>query len=186
MAKDLFLRTKLGDFFIIVLLIWFIIIRKKLSLFSYHFSFYNWTKSIENNIYFYLDWFHWNRTRYQIKYRQLYMYWIYAKKTGDSGPWPLAEGYNIQWMPNHCKFQLHTLKNKKQTPLRLWPLTCDFELTSRSKNVIRCRLLYCTLVPGMMSVSVIVWEILSIAINSFLWPLTFAWDNQRLSRPFSL
>ena len=50
--------------------------------------------------------------------------------------------------------------------------------------VIRCRLLYCTLVPGMMSVSVIVCDICTLV--HFLWPLTFACDLQLTSRSISL
>ena len=56
---------------------------------------------------------------------------------------------------------------RTQTPPRLWPLTlsCDLDLESRSKKL--CRLLYCTLVPGMMSVSV---------IDRELWPLAHFYD----------
>ena len=53
--------------------------------------------------------------------------------------------------------------------LELWPW-----LMVKNAYVIRCRLLYCTLVPGMMYVSVKVCEIWP--QFNFLFPLTFACD----------
>ena len=63
---------------------------------------------------------------------------------------------------------------RTQTPPSLWPLTlmCDLDLKVKVKNAydIRCRLLYCTLVLGMMSVSVIVYEIWPLVHFCDLWP----------------
>ena len=50
--------------------------------------------------------------------------------------------------------------------------------------VIRCRLLYCALVSGMMSVNVKVCEIWK--STHFLWPLTFTYDLQLMSRSLSI
>ena len=66
---------------------------------------------------------------------------------------------------------------RTQTPPRLWSLTlcCDLDLKSRSKRFTRCRLLYCTLVPGIMSVSVIACDIWPLVHFCYLWslPVTF-------------
>ena len=50
----------------------------------------------------------------------------------------------------------------------LWPWVVT--LTLCQDYVIRCRLLYCSLVPGMMSVSVIVCEIWPLVYFHDLWP----------------
>ena len=94
----------------------------------------------------------------------------------------------------HCLYEYSDLQimminqtrsiQRTQTPPRLWPLTLsfDFDLKVKVKNayVIRCRLLYCTLVPGMMSMSVLVCEIWPLV--HVLWPLTFACVLHRPSR----
>ena len=63
-----------------------------------------------------------------------------------------------------------------QTPSCLWRLTlsCDLDLKPRSKRLISiniCRLLYCTLVPGVMSGSLLVCEIWPLVHFCDLWPL---------------
>ena len=60
----------------------------------------------------------------------------------------------------------------------LWPY-----VKVKNVNVIKCCLLYCTLVPGLMTVSIILCEI--IPLVHFLWHLTFTCDLHRLSRPLS-
>ena len=76
---------------------------------------------------------------------------------------------------------------RTQTPPGL--VTFDLDLLSsplgkvKKASVIRCRLLYCTLVQGMMSVSVIVCEIWPLL--HFWLPLTFAYDLHRPSNSLS-
>ena len=65
--------------------------------------------------------------------------------------------------------------------LELWPWTY-FKVGKA--YIIRCRLLYCAMVLGMMSVNVIVCEIWPLI--HFLWHLTFTCDFHLMSRSLSL
>ena len=105
----------------------------------------------------------------------------------------MLHSYWLSSQSEPCKSRVCTsMKMKKitrsiqrtQTPPRLWPLTlnCDLDLKSRSKRLV-IRLLYRTLVPSMMSVSVIVCEIWPLV--HFIWPLNFACDLHRPSRSLS-
>ena len=65
---------------------------------------------------------------------------------------------------------------RTQTPPRLWPLTMHVVwpwpfVKVEKADVIRCRLLCCTLVPGMMSIGLILYEISPFVY--FMWSLTF-------------
>ena len=51
--------------------------------------------------------------------------------------------------------------------LVVWP--CPFVKVKKA-DVIRCRLLYCTLVPGMMSMGLILYEISPVFILCDIWP----------------
>ena len=74
---------------------------------------------------------------------------------------------------------------RTQAPPRLWPWRVTLTwLQGQKAYVIRCRLLYYALVPGTMSMNVIVCEILLLIY--FLWPLTFTCDLQLMSRSLSL
>ena len=53
----------------------------------------------------------------------------------------------------------------------------------KKANVIRCLLLYFTLVPGMRSTGLLLYEISPFVY--FIWPLTFTCDLHRLSRSLS-
>ena len=66
--------------------------------------------------------------------------------------------------------------------LDVWPWPY-FNFKVKKAYVIRCRLLYCALVPGTMSLNVIVCEIWPLV--HFLLPLTFACDLHRPSRSLS-
>ena len=64
---------------------------------------------------------------------------------------------------------------------------CDVPLTFRQgqkADVIRCHLSYCTLVPGMMSMGLLLYEILPFVYS--MLPLTFTCDLHRLSGSLSL
>ena len=71
-----------------------------------------------------------------------------------------------------------------------WSVTLDLDVwpwsyfKAKKAYVIRCRLLYCALVPGMMSMGLILYEISSLVY--FMWHLTFTYDLQLLSRSFAL
>ena len=98
--------------------------------------------------------------------------------------WTLLKTYLLQI----ANFKTRSIQ-KTQTPPRLWPLTLcrDLDLSSRSRMLmlfITCRLLYCTLVPGMMSVGLILYEISPLVY--FMWHLTFTCDLQPLSRSLDL
>ena len=54
----------------------------------------------------------------------------------------------------------------------------------KKADVIICHFLYCTLVPGMMSMGLIFYEISPFVY--FMWPLTFTCDLQLLSRSLAL
>ena len=77
---------------------------------------------------------------------------------------------------------------RTQTPQILWHLTlwCDLDLSSRSRKLMSYDvvLLYCTLVPGMMSMGLMFYKISPIAY--FMWPLAFICDLQLLSRSLTL
>ena len=75
---------------------------------------------------------------------------------------------------------------RMQTPPHLWPygVTLSFCQGQESWSVIRCRLLYCTLEPGMMSMGLILYK-RSLFVYS-KWPLTFICDLQLLSRSLTL
>ena len=62
-----------------------------------------------------------------------------------------------------------------QIPPCLWLLTLMCQEVKRA-YVIRFRLLYCILVPGMMSVGVIVYEIRQLFILWDLWPLALTFN----------
>ena len=53
----------------------------------------------------------------------------------------------------------------------------------KKADVIRCRLLYCTLLPGIMSMDLLLCEISPFVYS--MWPLTFTCDLHRLSRSLS-
>ena len=54
----------------------------------------------------------------------------------------------------------------------------------KKADVIRCHLLYCTLVPGMMSMGLILYEISQFVY--LMWHLTFTCDLQLLSRSLAI
>ena len=62
--------------------------------------------------------------------------------------------------------------------LEVWPY-----VKVKQANVIKRRLLYCTLVPDLMSVGVILFKLWPLV--HFLWPLTFACDLHHPSRSLS-
>ena len=67
----------------------------------------------------------------------------------------------------------------------LWPwgVTLTFHKIKKA-DVIRCRFLYCTLEPGMMSMDIMFYDI-SLFVY-FMWPLTFTSDLQLLSRSLAV
>ena len=74
---------------------------------------------------------------------------------------------------------------RTQTPPLLWPWRVTLTLLQGQETyVIRCRLLYCALVPGIKSMNVIVCEIWPFI--HFVRPLTFTCDLQFISWSLSL
>ena len=78
---------------------------------------------------------------------------------------------------------------RTQTPPRLWPLTlsCDLDLKSRSKKLMSWESLIVLYLGTTTRYDVCECNKLQDnTISSFLWPLTFICDLQRLSRSLSL
>ena len=111
-------------------------------------------------------------------------------------PWILMRPAMAETASCDCQFNsLLTTENEKKDKkhsenadtsmsvtfdLYVWPWPY-FKV--KNTYVIRCRFLYCTLVPGMVSMNIIANEIWSLI--HFLWPLTFTCDLQLMSRSLS-
>ena len=86
----------------------------------------------------------------------------------------------LKMILNRLKLKTRSIQ-RTPTPPRLWPLTltCDIDLTLRSRKlIIRCRLLYCAMVPGNDVCECNSFR--DMTINSFfvtfdlqLWPLAY-------------
>ena len=109
--------------------------------------------------------------------------------TDNSGVFSTSSQVSEIYLISIWRTRIHNDNLKKsiqrtQTPsplsFNLWPW--DMTLVKKV-YVIRCRLLYFTLIPCKMSLSVIVCEIWPFL--HFLWPRTFACDLHRPSRSLS-
>ena len=146
-----------------------------------------WRKSLFENIV--------NLTS-QIKLRKKKSEYIMCCVLSNPGTLRLGEGYTLLTeytlsTPGCLADTLASYETRSskrtQTPPRLcfdllvwpWPV-----VKVKKTDVIRCRFLYCTLVPGMMSMGLMFYEISPFVF--LMWPLTFTCDLQFLSRSLAL
>ena len=85
----------------------------------------------------------------------------------------------------HSNNKKHSENTDTSTPVTFDLVVCPWPFAKVKKaDVIRCRLLYCTLVSGMMSMGLLLYDI-SIFV-CFMWHFTFTCDLQLLSRSLAL